>query len=97
MKNRPSLRIVIILPAFLALLAIGSVLGAPRVIPGTTDATVLDDYVHKPDDSFTYTDLNAPFTGDGFTAHVLNVTSQTWLSPTDFSGKFGNVWYALGH
>lgn len=43
-------------------------------------ATPLDDYVNKPDPTYTYTDLGHSFRGDDYTAYFINMTSQTWLS-----------------
>ena len=43
-------------------------------------ATPLDDYVNKPDPTYTYKDLGHSFRGDGYTSYFINMTSQTWLS-----------------
>jgi len=50
--------------------------------------TPLDDYVWKPDANYEWTDLQKPITGKSpsgvsWTGHILNVTSQQWLTPED--------------
>jgi len=50
-------------------------------------ATPLDDYVNKPDSSYTFTDLGNAFHGDGYTSYFINMTSQTWLSGELFSSS----------
>jgi len=43
-------------------------------------STPLDDYVNKPDASFSYHHIEgAQQKGPGFTIEFLNMTSQTWL------------------
>ena len=42
--------------------------------------TALDRYVHAPDTSYKF-DLVATLPGNGYTAYVLDLTSQTWNSP----------------
>ena len=44
------------------------------------ESTPLDDYVNKPDPSYSYKDLGNPWKGDGYTSYFINMTSQTWLS-----------------
>ena len=43
-------------------------------------ATALDDFINAPDPTFAWTDVNT-ITGPGYTADVLDMTSQSWLSP----------------
>eukprot|EP00038_Savillea_parva_P005192 m.149692 g.149692 ORF g.149692 m.149692 type:complete len:509 (+) comp11673_c0_seq3:82-1608(+) len=65
-----------------ALVTIGR--GAMRVVD-PAQQTLLDKYVAKPDSNFQWTELsNATFKGLGYTAHVLNMTSQRWLTRDDF-------------
>ena len=45
-----------------------------------SSGTPLDDYVNKPDDTYTYEDLGDPYRGDGFTSYYINLTSQRWLT-----------------
>ncbi len=42
--------------------------------------TALDRYVHAPDPSYKY-ELANTIKGDGYTAYVLDLTSQTWTPP----------------
>ena len=41
--------------------------------------TPLDDYVKAPDDNYSYSVVNT-IKGEGFTAFVLDMTSQSWRS-----------------
>jgi PhoPQ-activated pathogenicity-related protein len=70
-----------LLVAFLPLLP--ACAGAPRPRPqGRSEPTPLDLYVAAPDPAYRWepvTDLQ----GEGCTAHVLKMTSQTWLTPDD--------------
>ncbi len=54
-------------------------------------ASPLWDYVHKDDGAFAWTDTAAvissgPNSTSGWKGYVLNMTSQTWLTPADFQG-----------
>jgi hypothetical protein len=55
-------------------------------------ATPLDDYVNKPDDNYAWTDLNQQIQGKGWTGHLLNMTSQAWLTPADSSQP---IWWHI--
>eukprot|EP00045_Choanoeca_perplexa_P003730 m.33128 g.33128 ORF g.33128 m.33128 type:complete len:491 (+) comp12198_c0_seq1:30-1502(+) len=59
-------------------------------IAALSHATPLDDYVNKPDDTYAWTDLQMTENGTGYTAHFLNMTSQTWLSSADVDRS---VWW----
>ena len=51
--------------------------------PGSLRAdptTALQDFINAPDPTFAWSDVNT-ITGPGYTADVLNMTSQTWLTP----------------
>lgn len=43
-------------------------------------ATPLDDYVHAPDSHYGWVDTGKTFSGPGYKGHILNMTSQQWLS-----------------
>jgi len=60
-----------------------------------TFATPLDDYVAKPDSSYSWTDLGISYRGDGWTGYCLNMTSQRWLTRADWSNEHGgdNLWF----
>ena len=49
-----------------------------------TGCTALDDYVAAEDDAYNWVDLNITIEGPGWTAHVLNLTSQKWLTSNDW-------------
>ena len=50
-----------------------------------TRASDMWDYVHTPDSHYSWYDTGATIEGDGYTGYVLNMTSQSWLSPQDSS------------
>jgi len=55
------------------------------LVPAAVQAdpsTALDDYIAAPDSSFTWSDVNT-INGPGYTADVLNMTSQTWRTPAE--------------
>mmetsp|Transcript_25094 Transcript_25094/g.47164 ORF Transcript_25094/g.47164 Transcript_25094/m.47164 type:complete len:523 (+) Transcript_25094:89-1657(+) len=77
----------VVAPLLLALLALLS--------PSSTRSTPLDDYVWKQDDHYSWTDLNYQINGTSpsgvtWTGHLLNVTSQQWLTPEDVDRS---VWW----
>jgi len=51
------------------------ILAAPQLASGTA----LDDYVAKPDDSYTYRVVKTA-DGPGYTAYIIEMTSQSWRS-----------------
>lgn len=63
---------------------------AAVLVASAVSATPLDDYVNMPDSSFNYTDLGIKHHGNGWTAHMYNVTSQTWLN-SSYSDR--SVWW----
>jgi PhoPQ-activated pathogenicity-related protein len=69
----------------LELLAIGAL--AQSAVP-KSDQTALDRYVATPDPSYKY-ELAKTIQGQGYTAYVLDMTSQTWRSPSEVDR---NVW-----
>ncbi len=50
------------------------------------------DYVHLDDGAYSYFDTGLKLVEPGWTGHLLNVTSQKWLTPADFAGPFGHIW-----
>jgi hypothetical protein len=58
------------------------------------NANVLDDYVAKEEDVYNwYQEANGTFnTYFGNTAHILNVTSLTWLDESKARGPRGAIW-----
>lgn len=80
MPAQMHLQMYVISPLLLALLALLS--------PFSTQSTPLDDYVWKQDDHYSWTDLNYQINGTSpsgvsWTGHLLNVTSQKWLTDSD--------------
>jgi len=55
-------------------------------------ATALDDYVAKADSNYVWTDTGKNFKGPGYTGHVLNMTSQQWLTPQDVDRS---IWWHI--
>eukprot|EP00051_Salpingoeca_urceolata_P020759 m.315662 g.315662 ORF g.315662 m.315662 type:complete len:599 (-) comp19677_c5_seq3:2185-3981(-) len=53
-----------------------------RVHDGFT-STPLDDYVNRPDSTYSWFDTGLTFSGPGYKGHILNMTSQTWLTAAD--------------
>lgn len=61
-----------------------------------TLAGPLDDYVNKHDPNYAWSDTGLGFSGPGWTGHILNMTSQAWLTPADWqsvNGPPGNLWW----
>lgn len=65
--------------------------GGPGVAPSRT---ALDDYVAKPDPSFTFKLVNT-IEGDGFTAYVIDMTSQTWRTSKDLDRSVWQHWMTI--
>lgn len=76
------------LPVYLVLLVL-------LLAPPFSKSTPLDDYVWSPDPAYSWEDLEQPINGTfgnvPWTGHVLNVTSQTWLTEEDSDR---HLWYA---
>ncbi len=71
---------------FLALL----VLAAAQFASGTP----LDDYVAKPDDSYTYSVVKT-VSGLGYTAYILDMTSQSWRSKDEVDRPLWKHWLTI--
>ena len=56
--------------------------------------TALDRYVHAPDPSFKWELVNT-IPGEGFTAYVLDVTSQTWKPPVEPDRTVWKHWVTI--
>lgn len=68
-----------------------TLVAAPAAGP---DRTALDEYVHAPDPSFSYK-LVRTIPGQGWTAHVLELTSQTWLRPDEVDRTLWQHWLTI--
>jgi PhoPQ-activated pathogenicity-related protein len=55
-------------------------------------ASPLWDYVNRDDGQYKWYDTGKKLKENGWTAYLLNVTSQAWLTPADFAGPFGHIW-----
>lgn len=71
---------------FLALL----ILAAAQPALGTP----LDDYVAKPDDSYTYSVVKT-VSGIGYTAYILDMTSQSWRSKDEVDRPLWKHWLTI--
>src|ERR1051325_971340 len=56
--------------------------------------TALDRYVHAPDPSFKF-ELAKTIQGEGYTAYVLDLTSQTWKPPVEPSRPVWKHWLTI--
>lgn len=56
--------------------------------------TALDQYVAAPDTSYTYSLANT-FTGPGYTAYILDMTSQTWREPNEVDRTQWKHWVKI--
>ncbi len=67
------------------------------LVAGTAEfaaATSLDDYVHEPDPSYSY-NVVATLPGEGYTAYVMDMTSQTWRSPLEVDRTRWQHWLTI--
>jgi len=56
--------------------------------------TALDTYVAAPDPSYHYS-LNSTLTGAGYTDYVIDMTSQTWRSPSEVDRTAWQHWLQI--
>jgi PhoPQ-activated pathogenicity-related protein len=67
----------------------------PKGVPAAGEArTALDRYVAAPDASYRY-DVVATIPGSGFEASVIDLTSQTWRSPTEVDRTVWKHWLTV--
>ena len=69
-------------------------LGVLLVSPAFADETALDRYVKTPDPNYRY-ELLSTFTGDGYTAFVLEMTSQEWRSTGEVDKPIWKHWLTI--
>jgi PhoPQ-activated pathogenicity-related protein len=62
--------------------------------PATSEVTALDRYVAAPDPSYRY-ELIETIPGDGFAAHVLEMTSQRWRDETEVDRPLWKHWLTV--
>jgi PhoPQ-activated pathogenicity-related protein len=99
MNIRP-LRFPAALAALVLLVASGGPRGAahaqapaPAAAPGAAK-TALDRYVEAPDPSYKYA-VAATFQGNGYTASVIEMTSQTWRTAADVDRTVWKHWLTV--
>ena len=80
----------------LAALTVGhrDALGQTSSARTTTRPTALDRYVAAPDSSYRY-QLVATLTGAGFTAYVIELTSQTWRTRSEVDRSVWKHWLTI--
>lgn len=75
-------------PLLLSLVLLAAALAA------ASDRTPLDEYVAAPDPSFRY-QLVRTIPGQGWTAYILDLTSQTWLRPEEVDRTLWQHWLTI--
>ena len=76
----------------LLLLALGAV--AFGCAHTGTDQTALDRYVAEPDPNYTFS-LVKSIDGEGVTAHIIDMTSQSWRSATEVDRTLWQHWVTI--
>jgi PhoPQ-activated pathogenicity-related protein len=64
------------------------------VLPQLVLGTALDDYVRRPDASYTYGVVDT-IEGKGYTAYVLDMTSQSWRSEKEVNRTLWRHWVTI--
>ena len=59
-----------------------------------SDRTALDRYIAQPDPSYKY-ELVKTMAGEGYTAYVLDMTSQTWRSTNEVDRNVWKHWVTI--
>ncbi|MDQ6665173.1 MAG: PhoPQ-activated pathogenicity-related family protein [Acidobacteriota bacterium] len=77
------------LAAFVAIFA-----GIAPAAPRAGKVTGLDKYVNAPDPNYHY-ELVMTLPGDGYTAYVLDMTSQAWRSPAEVDRNIWKHWLTI--
>ena len=62
--------------------------------PAIGEATALDRYVAAPDPSYRY-ELIETILGDGYAAHVLEMSSQRWRDETEVDRPLWKHWLTI--
>ncbi|MBN1347439.1 MAG: PhoPQ-activated pathogenicity-related family protein [Phycisphaerae bacterium] len=74
--------------------AILSLIGGSLLSTPLAHATPLDDYVAAPDPNYGYSLANT-FTGSGYRAYILDMTSQTWRDPNEVDRPLWRHWVKI--
>ena len=67
------------------------IIGMLSATPAIGEVTALDRYVAAPDPSYRY-ELIETIPGDGYAAHVLEMTSQRWRDETEVDRPLWKHW-----
>src|SRR5438067_11806745 len=70
------------------------IMGMLSAIPSIGEVTALDRYVAAPDPSYRY-ELIETIPGDGYAAHVLEVTSQRWRDEAEVDRPLWKHWVTV--
>ena len=70
---------------------------ALAALAGAATASPFSDYVFKNDGAYSWYDTKITVKGgdnatNGWTGYLLNLTSQVWLTPADFTSSIGHTW-----
>src|SRR5262245_40322955 len=65
-----------------------------RTMLSSGTLTALDAYVAAPDLSYHYS-LNSTLTGPGYTDYIIDMTSQTWRSPSEVDRTVWQHWLQI--
>ena len=85
------------LSALVLLLACGDAQAPHSAVPGSVDElreTALDRYVAAPDPAYEW-ELLQTLEGDGVSAHVVEMTSQSWLTPEEVERTVWKHWLTV--
>src|SRR3989442_350592 len=63
-------------------------------LPACAAETALDRYIKKPDSRYSYRVANT-VRGDGYTAYVVDLTSQTWRKPSEVDRTVWKHWLTI--
>jgi PhoPQ-activated pathogenicity-related protein len=85
-----SLRFALRSAALLFFIAVGLAPAAPKA----GKSTPLDRYVQAPDSNYKY-ELVSKIPGQGYTAYVLDMTSQSWRSPKEVDRTVWKHWVTI--
>lgn len=92
-RCRAAVSLVLVLTAVFAARPAPSRAQAPALAP-PAPKTALDRYVAAPDPAYTYS-LAGTIPGDGYTAHVFDMTSQTWRSANEVDRTAWRHWLTI--
>ncbi|MFO1020592.1 MAG: PhoPQ-activated protein PqaA family protein [Planctomycetales bacterium] len=65
-----------------------------QIAPDSIVLTALDNYIAKPDASYTYS-LNSTLTGTGYKDYIIDMTSQTWRTAAEVDHPVWKHWVQI--